>query len=76
MRPAKNYEPGMRIVYDPARNAVTVFFRGKVRQLEGAYYSEEEARAAAESVCRRLGWKGADAPPAAPRSLLAYRRTG
>lgn len=74
MRSARNYEPGMRIVYDPVRGIVTVSFRGKLRVLQDTYGCEDDGRDAAEAYCRRMGWNPEGAKPVAGRSLLSYRR--
>ncbi len=73
----KNYEPGMRIIYDQQRKTANVTFRGRLKALDGTFLSEASARAAGEAYCHSLGWNPNPIPAAAPvaKSLLAHRKT-
>jgi hypothetical protein len=73
MAPARHYEPGMNFTYDEVSGKVSVAFRGRVTVLSATYATENYARAAAESYCKRQGWNGKENSD--PRSLLKYRRT-
>jgi hypothetical protein len=55
-----NYEPGMKIQYDPTSQRVIVAFRGKITVLPDTYDSEEKGIKAGEAHCHRHGWKPQD----------------
>lgn len=74
MAPSRHYESGMNFTYDEKSGKVSVAFRGRVVTLQEAYASEAEARSAAESYCRRQGWKGQEKSNA--RSHLGFRYAG
>jgi hypothetical protein len=74
MAPAPHYEPGMNFTYDEKSGKVSVAFRGRIVVLSETYATENYARAAAESFCKRQGWAGKE--NADPRSLLRFRRAG
>lgn len=58
------YETGMRITFEPRSGSVFVWFRGRLAVLPGAFDTEDEALAAGETYCARLGWR-----PGPPRHV-------
>jgi hypothetical protein len=51
-----NYEPGMKVTYDPVSKRVVISFRGRITVLPEDCASEPEAIMAGEQHCRKLGW--------------------
>jgi hypothetical protein len=67
------YEPGMRIIYDPASKRVTVCFRGRSAQLDGMFMTGADAKQAGGAYCRSAGWRP-ESPRQFSKSLLSHRR--
>jgi hypothetical protein len=71
---AKQYEPGMRITFDPATKRARVAFRGRLIELPGSFDTELDAVRAGEEHCKRNGWVERPEPTNA-ESLLKHRKT-
>jgi len=50
----------MKVTYDHVSNRVIVMFRGRIVVLPDRYETEAAGIAAAESHCRKLGWRPQD----------------
>jgi hypothetical protein len=70
----KNYETGMRVVYDEKSKTVAIVFRGRRHELEGPFATASEGTKAGEDYCRRLGWDCSSPDPHAGRSILRRSR--
>lgn len=52
-----SYENGMSVSYEEVSRTLTIFFRGKLKEIKmPATTTQAEARKAGEEYCRSLGW--------------------
>lgn len=70
----KEYEAGMKIIYDPESKRVIVNFRGRVQVLPGIYDSESAALNDGEQHCRHLGWQPRHGNDVRPRVQSPWHR--
>jgi hypothetical protein len=70
----KNYETGMKVVFDEKSKAVSVTFRGRRHELKGPFESECEGIKAGQNHCRKLGWDCSSPDPRTGRSILSRQR--
>jgi hypothetical protein len=66
-----NYEPGMKIKYDPTAKRVVVAFRGRITVLPESYDTELEGISAAEFHCRQRGWNPSEQGPTTRKTLTS-----
>ena len=66
------YETGMKITYDFVSKRAVLSFRGRLVVLPATFETEAEAKASAESYCRRHGWNPASNAFRAPKLRSAW----